>query len=228
MKIGIIGAGHIGGTLAQQLVVLGHEVLIANSRGPETLVDVAASTGARAATHEDAVRDADLVILTIPLGKIPSLPAGLFDTRRPGAPIVDTNNYYGQRDGRIVALLDGTFAAESRWVEQQIGAPVVKAFNNMIAQRLIDLAQPEGAPGRVALPVFGDDPHTKAVVMQLVETLGFDAIDGGSIDESWRIEMGTPGFTTDLGAADLRRALSAAKVEQTARYRESARSSSPK
>jgi 8-hydroxy-5-deazaflavin:NADPH oxidoreductase len=221
MNIGIIGAGHIGGTLARQLVDLGHEVRIANSRGPETLGDVAASTGAQAATREDAVRDADLVVLTIPFSAVSSLPAGLFDSRRPGAPIVDTNNYFPLRDGRIAALLDGTFTAESRWVEQQIGAPVVKAFNNIIAQHLIDRAAPKDAPDRVALPVFGDDQRTKAAVMEVIETLGFDAIDAGSIDESWRTHMGTPGFTTDLGAADLRRALAEATVEQNVGLRES-------
>jgi predicted dinucleotide-binding enzyme len=122
MKIGIIGAGAIGATLTRRLAALGHDVSVANSRGPETLKELGAETGATPATVEDAVRDADLVVVTIPLKNVPDLPRGVFDTRAPGAPIIDTNNYYPrQRDGRIEEIENGM--TEARWVEQHVGPP---------------------------------------------------------------------------------------------------------
>lgn len=228
MNIGIIGAGFIGSTLAKQLVALGHQVNISNSRGPDTLAEVATLTGASPVTNEEAVRGAELIILAIPFGKIASLPRGLFDLRQAKAFIIDTNNYTIHRDGRIEQLLDGSIKTESRWVEQQIGAPVVRAFSNIVAQRIIDLAKPEGAEDRIALPVFADDPAAKAVVMKLVNSLGFDPVDGGSIDDSWRVQLGTPASGTpdfiekDLNAVALKRALSEATVEQNTNYRTSA------
>lgn len=143
MNIGIIGAGLVGSALAKQLVALGHQVNISNSRGPDTLVEVVTLTGANPVTNEEAVRGADLIILSIPFGKIVSLPHGLFDLRQAKAAIIDTNNYTVHRDGRIEQLLDGSIKTESRWVEQQIGAPVVRAFSNIVSQRIIDLAKPE-------------------------------------------------------------------------------------
>jgi 8-hydroxy-5-deazaflavin:NADPH oxidoreductase len=205
MRIGIIGAGNIGGTLTRRLTTLGHEVHVANSRGPETLVDLARETGATAATTEDALSGAELVIVAIPERKVPDLPARTFERRAPGAPIVDTGNYYPRRDGRIDAIEDGL--PESRWVELQIGQPVVKAFNTIRAAHLLELGRPAGEEGRIALPVAGDDGDTKQVVMSVVEELGFDAVDAGGLDDSWRQQPSTPGFVTDLDAAALRRAL---------------------
>jgi len=221
MNIGIIGAGRVGSALAKQLVALGHRVRISNSRGPNTLTEVAVLTGATPATNEEAVRGADLVILTIPFSKIPSLPPDLFDLRQSGSLIVDTNNYDVQRDGRIEPLLDGSIKAESRWVEQHIGSPVVKAFSNIMAQHIVDLAKPEGNEDRVALPVFSDDPSATATIMKLVDSLGFDPVDGGSIDGSWRVQIGTPGFITDLNAEALKQALLKATVEHNNQYRAS-------
>src|ERR1700691_3771623 len=154
MKIGIIGAGNIGGTLARRLIMLGHNVYVANSRGPQTLERLATATGATAVTVADAVRGAELVIVTIPEKNIQSLPASLFAGTPASTVVIDTGNYYPQqRDGRIDAIEAGT--AESRWVEQQLGRPVVKAFNNIYAQHLRDLGKPAGALGRIALPIAG-------------------------------------------------------------------------
>jgi len=217
MKIGIIGAGHIGGTLTRRLAALGHEVAVANSRGPETLADLAAETGARAVHVQDAARGAAVVVVTIPEKNVPHLPAGVLDGAAPGAAIVDTGNYYPGRDGRIEAIESGL--PESRWVERQLGRPVIKAFNNIYAKHLLELGQPAGAPGRLALPVAGDDVAAKAVVMRLVDELGFDPVDAGGLDESWRQQPGSPVYTADLDAQGVRQALAAASPERTAPWR---------
>jgi predicted dinucleotide-binding enzyme len=213
MKIGIIGAGHIGGTLTRRLAALGHEVRVANSRGPDSLADLARETGARAVDVRGAVRDADLVVVTIPLRKVPDLPRDLFAGAAPDLVVVDTNNYYPrQRDGRIDAIEGGT--PESRWVEQHLGRKVVKAFNNIYAQHLLEKGQPPGSSGRIALPVAGDDAAAKAVVMKLIDAMGFDPVDAGSIDESWRQQPGTPVYGKDYDAAGVRRALAEAPRER--------------
>jgi predicted dinucleotide-binding enzyme len=209
VKIGIIGAGNIGGNLTRRLTGLGHEVVVANSRGPETLADLAEETGAVAVTADQAAKGADLVIVTIPEKAIPLLPEGVLDGAAPGAPVVDTGNYYPkQRDGRIDAIEAGT--TESRWVSQQLGHPVVKAFNGIYSRHLLDRALPAGAPGRIALPVAGDDADAKAVVMALIDELGFDPVDAGSIDDSWRQQPGTPVYGADFDAEGVRKALAAA------------------
>jgi predicted dinucleotide-binding enzyme len=180
-EIGIIGAGNNGGTLTRRLAALGHEVFVANSRGPETLRDLAAETGATAVSVTDAARNKDVVII-ITEKNILDLPDDLFAGT--GDVVVDTGNYYPQqRDGRIEAIDDGM--VESRWVEQQLGRPVIKGFNNIYADHLRDSGRPAGTPGRIALPVAGDDESAKAVVMQLIDELGFDAVDAESLDQSW-------------------------------------------
>jgi len=221
MKIGIIGAGNIGGALTRRLTVLGHEVSVANSRGPETLADLAAETGARAVPVTEAARGAEIVVVTIPEKNIPRLPAGVLDGAAEGAVVVDTGNYYPQqRDGRIDAVEAGM--TESGWVAQQLGRPVIKAFNNIYARHLLERGQPAGTPGRIALPVAGDDERAKAVVLRLVDELGFDGVDAGGLDESWRQQPGTPVYTTDLDAAGVRRALSEARSERTSEWRATA------
>lgn len=217
MKIGIIGAGHIGGTLTRRLRALGHDVSVANSRGPETLAALAKESGAHAVTVTDAVRDKDLVVVTIPEKSIPDLPKGLFSSAGRDTVVVDTGNYYPRRDGRIAAIEDGT--TESRWVSQQLGRPVIKAFNNIHAQHLMENGRARGTPDRIALPVAGDDAGAKAVVMKLVDELGFDPIDAGTLDESWRQQPGTPVYGTDLAAAAVKRALADAPRERPAGFR---------
>jgi predicted dinucleotide-binding enzyme len=223
MKIGIIGAGNIGGTLARRLTSLGHEVVIANSRGPETLSKLAQQTGAAAVTVPDALRGVDLVVVTIPEAKVGNLPKGLFAKLPEGVPVIDTGNYYPrQRDGRITEIEAGL--PESRWVEQQLGRPVIKAFNNIFAQHLLDYGKTAGAPDRIALPVAGDDAAAKAVVLKLVDQLGFDAVDAGGLDQSWRQQPGSPVYTKDFDAAGVRRALSEARPERTEAWRATANS----
>ncbi len=224
MDIGIIGAGQIGGTLARRLSELGHKVSVANSRGPETLGQLAAETGATAVTVREAARAGEVVVVTIPLKNIPRLPKDLFAGVPEQVVVVDTCNYYPrQRDGRIEAIEAGL--PESRWVEQQLGRPVVKAFNNIYARHLLERGRAAGIPGRIALPVAGDDPAAKAVVLRLIDELGFDGIDAGGLDESWRQQPGTPVYTADLDAEGVRRALTEASPERTPAWR--ATSTSP-
>jgi predicted dinucleotide-binding enzyme len=217
MKIGIIGAGHIGGTLARRLAALGHEVSIANSRGPETLTALAGETGATAVTVEQAARAGDLVIVTIPEKSIPRLPAGLFDGVPDDVVVVDTGNYYPQRDGRIEPIENGV--TESRWVSDQLGRPVVKAFNNIYAKHLLERGKPRGAKDRIALPVAGDDRRAKDVVIRLLDELGFDGVDAGGLDDSWRQQPGTPVYGTDFDAAGVRQGLAEAKPDRPAEFR---------
>jgi hypothetical protein len=218
MKIGIIGAGNIGGNLTRRLTALGHEVSVANSRGPETLAPLALETGAKAVPVTEAVRDKDLVIVTIPEKNIPLLPADLFGGLAADVVVIDTGNYYPQqRDGCIDEIEKGT--TESRWVEQQLGRSVTKAFNNIYARHLLERGQPAGTPGRIALPVAGDDAKAKSVVLRLVDELGFDGVDAGGLDESWRQQPGTPVYGTDLDADGVRRALSEASRERGPEWR---------
>ena len=218
MNIGIIGAGHIGGTLTRRFTALGHKVFVANSRGPETLRDLSAETGARAVGIEEAARSGDVVVVTIPMKNLTSLPRNLFKGVSDNVVVLDACNYYPQqRDGRIEAIEDGM--PESRYVEQQIGHPVIKAFNNIYAQHLMDLGQPEGSPRRIALPVAGDDKTAKGIVLRLVDELGFDAVDAGGLDESWRRQPGTPVYAQDFDAEGVRRALAEANKERKPEWR---------
>ena len=199
---------------------------VANARGPETLAALAAlaaETGARAVPSSEAAWGTELVVVTIPEKDIPRLPHGLFDGAGAGVAVVDTGNYYPQqRDGRIDAIEGGM--TESAWVARQLGRPVVKAFNNIAAQHLLEHGRPAGTPGRIALPVAGDDAATKAVVLRLVDELGFDGVDAGGLDESWRQQPGTPVYITNLDAAGVRRALAEARPERGPEWRATASS----
>lgn len=218
MRIGIIGAGNIGGTLVRRLTAIGHSVVVANSRGPESLAGLAAATGATAVTVAEAVKGVDLVVLTIPLKSVPDLPPQLFKGVPEQVPVIDTCNYYPrQRDGRIAEIEDGM--TESRWVSEQIGRPVIKVFNSIYARHLLELGRPPGTAGRIALPVAGDHRGQKAMVMKLVDALGFDPVDAGTLDESWRQQPGTPVYCTDLDAAGVTRGLGEARKERTPQWR---------
>ncbi|WP_345122968.1 NADPH-dependent F420 reductase [Hymenobacter antarcticus] len=204
MNIGIIGAGHIGSALAVRLTSLGHSVRIANSRGPETLKDVARKTGATPVTAREAARHGEIIVVTIPLKNIPDLPKDLFADVAADVPVIDTSNYYPMlRDGHMPELETGDLT-ESEWVQQHLGRPVVKVFNNIYADHLENKGQPAGTPGRISLPVAGNDAAAKQKVMALVEELGFDAVDDGSLHESWRQQPGTPSYGADLPADKLR------------------------
>lgn len=209
MKIGIIGAGYIGGTLTRRLSALGHSVFVANSRGPKTLADLAAATGAKAVSVAEAAQAGEVVIVTIPQIAIAKLPGNLFAKTAEDVVIVDTGNYYPEmRDGRIPEIEAGLL--DSQWVAQKLGRPVVKAFNNVMHTSLADKGTAKGTPVRIALSVAGDRAADKAVVLQLLDELGFDGIDAGSLDDSWRQQPGTPAYCHDLDAEELKRALAAA------------------
>jgi predicted dinucleotide-binding enzyme len=224
MKIGIIGAGHIGGTFTRRFSALGHNVFVANSRGPATLKDLAAETGATPVTVEQAARSGEVVVVTIPMKSVPKLPRDLFKGVPKNVVVIDTCNYYPQqRDGRIDAIENGM--PESRWVEQHLGRPVVKVFNNIYAEHLLKLGRPAASKGRIALPVSGDDARAKEIVFRLVDELGFDPIDNGGLDESWRQQPGSPVYTTDHDAEGVRRALSEASKERPQEFK--AKSTTP-
>lgn len=211
MKIGIIGAGHIGGTLTRRLTRLGHEVSVANSRGPETLQDLARETGARPATVQDVVKDKDVVIVAIPEKSYRDLPRGLFASVGPETVVIETGNYYPERDGRIAEIEAGM--PESVWVSQQLGRPVIKAFNTIYARNLLEKGRARGE-GRLALPVAGDDRRAKEVALRLIDELGFDCVDAGPLAESWRQQPGTPVYTKELDEAGVRQKLDQASVER--------------
>lgn len=212
MKIGIVGAGEIGAALAKNFTRIGHSVKIANSRGTDTLADVAARTGATPAELTDVVKDVDLVVLTIPFGKITTLPNSFFAQLPAEAVLVETGNYSpGVRDDHNDAIEAGL--TETRWISDYFGRLTIKAFNNLIAKELESRGRPEGDPERIAIPIAGDDAKAKAIVMDLVETIGFDAVDGGSADESWRQQLGSPvSNASTLDKASLIEGL--AKVDQ--------------
>lgn len=221
MKIGIIGAGFIGGTLTRRLAALGHEVAVSNSRAPETLSELAAETGARAVWSTDAARDADLVIVSIPQKNTPELPSTIVDTAKPGAPIIETNNYYPQqRDGSIEDIENGK--PESVWVAEHLGArgaDVVKVFNGIYWKHLLEKGVEAGEPGRIALPIAGADGPGKTLVFEVVDALGFDPVDAGSLAESWRQQPGTPVYGKDFDVDGVKKALAAATGERTAEWR---------
>ncbi|MCI2239800.1 NAD(P)-binding domain-containing protein [Paenibacillus sp. TRM 82003] len=220
VRIGVIGAGNIGGNLTRAFTRLGHEVRVANSRGPETLADLAAETGASAVTAAEAAREADLVVVTVPEKNVPDL-AGALDGAADGTVVVDTGNYYPrERDGRIDAIEAGT--PETAWVAQQLDPAGrlrwVKAFNGIQAEHLLSAARPAGDPERRGLPLAGDDAAAKAVVADLVFTMGFDAVDAGPLAESWRQQPGTPVYGAELDADGVARALGEAPRERPADF----------
>jgi predicted dinucleotide-binding enzyme len=183
------------------LTKLGHEVSVANSRGPTSLTALAKETGAKPVTVREAAKAGQVVVVTIPEAKVRDLPKSLFEGVSPDVVVVDTGNYYPrERDGRIADIEAGM--PESRWVANQLGRPVVKAFNTMNYKKLLDLGGPAG-PVRLALPVAGDDARAKKIILQLVNEMGFDGVDGGGLDDSWRQQPGTPVYDRELDSAEV-------------------------
>ena len=207
MKIGILGVGHIGKTLARKLSATGHEVKVANSRGPETIDADALAFGARAVSRPEAVADVDVVILSIPFNRIPAV-APLTSKLPSKTVVIDTSNYYPHRDGRLDAIEGGQ--VESLWVAEQLGRPVVKAWNSIGSDSFATKGQAAGSADRIALPVAADREADRKVGMALVEDTGFDAFDAGTLGESWRQQPGAPAYCTDLTLDELLAALAAA------------------
>ena len=205
--IGFIGAGHIGSQLARLAVAQGYDVVLSNSRGPETLADSVAELGpkARAATPLEAARAGDIVV-TIPLKTL---------SHRAVEPlakiVVDTNNYYPDRDGHIPEL-DNESTTTSELLQAHLPTSrVVKAFNHLYAKSLTTDGQPAGTPNRRALVIAGNDKAAKAAVSRLMDEFGFDTVDAGPLEEGWRIQRDTPGYGPRRTAAELRSDLAAAK-----------------
>jgi predicted dinucleotide-binding enzyme len=180
-------------------------------------------TGAKAISVKEAARAGEVVVVTIPEVHVRDLPKDLFAGVPDNVVIVDTGNYYPrERDGRIPEIESGM--PESRWVERQLGRSVVKAFNNIYAQHLLEFGRPADTPDRIALPVAGDDSAAKQIVMRLIEELGFDAVDAGGLDDSWRQQPGTPVYAADLNAEGVRRALAEASSKRGPQFQATAKS----
>jgi len=211
--IGLIGAGHIGSQLARLAVAQGHHVVISNSRGPETLAELVRELGpkARAATPTEAAQAGEIVVVTIPLRNIGSVPVAPLV----GKVVIDTNNYYPQRDGQIAAL-DNESTTTAELLQAHLpNSKVVKAFNHIYAAQLTTDGKPARAPNRRALVIAGDDASAKATVAKLIDSFGFDTVDAGRLAEGWRIQRDTPGYGPQHNAEQLRADLAAAK-----RYRD--------
>ncbi|AZI56926.1 NADP oxidoreductase [Nakamurella antarctica] len=218
MKIGIIGAGFIGGTLTRKLRALGHEVRVSNSRAPETLAELAAESGAVATWAGEAAKGADLVIISIPQKNVPQLASDVLAGANPGVVVIETNNYYPkERDGLIAEIEDGL--PESLWVSKHLGVPVYKAFNGIWWKHLRDKSKGADRPDRIALPIAGEDGPAKDIVFALISELGFEPIDGGALEESWRQQPGTPVYGKDFGRVDALEALAQAPTERPEAFR---------
>jgi 8-hydroxy-5-deazaflavin:NADPH oxidoreductase len=220
MKIGIIGAGNIGSALAGHFRKLWHTVLIANSRGPETLSKVAHETGAIPVATLEATKAVDLLVIAIPMKSVPSLPKDVLFDLPATSPIIDTGNYYPLRDGVINEIKAGM--VESEWTSHALGRPVIKAFNNIMADSLVHKGLPKGSKNRIALPVSGDDANSKQLVMALLDKIGFDAIDAGPLSESWRYQPGTPAYCSDPTIQQLPALLQRAKRDKAPGNRDQA------
>jgi 8-hydroxy-5-deazaflavin:NADPH oxidoreductase len=222
MKIGIIGAGNIGSALAVHFRELRHTVLVANSRGPETLSQVARETGATPVAIEDAAGGVDLLVIAIPMKNVPALPKDLLRDLPSTSPIIDTGNYYPLRDGVIAEIGNGL--VESEWTSRVLGRPVIKAFNNIVADSLVRKGRPRGSPERIALPVSGDEAGAKHIVMKLVDEIGFDAADAGGLSDSWRYQPGTPAYCPDANLLQLPSLLARANRDNAPKNRDRAAS----
>ena len=211
--IGLIGAGHIGSQVARLAVAHGYSVVVSNSRGPETLADLIKELGpkARAATPIDAAKAGDIVVVTIPLKNYRSVPVEPLA----GKIVIDTNNYYPQRDGHIPELDDESSTTAELLQAHLPRSKVVKAFNHIYAAELTTHGQPAGTPNRRALAIAGDDANAKSTVTKMLDAFGFDTVDAGPLEEGWRIQRDTPGYGPRRNAEELRKDLAAAK-----RYRD--------
>lgn len=207
MKIGIIGAGNIGATLARKLAAAGHSVKLAGAKGPDDIRDKAAEIGAVPVAAQNAVKDVEAIILSIPFAQIPNV-ASIFTEVPAGVVVIDTSNYYPFRDENIADVDGGK--PESVWSSEQLGRPVIKTFNALLAETLANGGTAEGTANRIAIPVAGDDAHAKAIARELVNQTGFDALDAGDLANSWRQQPGTPAYCTELTLSNLQSALSAA------------------
>jgi 8-hydroxy-5-deazaflavin:NADPH oxidoreductase len=209
MRFGIIGAGPIGSIISKKLVKNGHDVKIADARGIERL-DGKELAGT-AVLVEDAIKNIEVLIISLPIKALPSI-RNIIDQVGEEVIIVDTSNYYPFRDGKIKEIENGM--VESVWVSNQLGRPIIKAFNNLLAYTLENEGTSEHSNGRIAMAVTGNNQSQKQVVMDIVSDLGFDVVDSGSLSDSWRQQPGTPAYCTELTKNDLTEALKKANKEK--------------
>ena len=208
MKIGVIGAGFIGRAVAQLALAAGHEVMLSNSRGPQTMSSVRSGIlGVQVGSAEDAARFGEVILVAIPFEHYRSVPAQWLE----GKTVLDANNYYPERDGHFPALDRFETTTSQLLAEHFSQSQVVKVFNAIFAPDLTQDARPRGAANRRALPVAADDPVAKAQVIHLLDELGFDAVDAGGLAQSWRLERGKPAYCVPLDQAGLKAALAAAE-----------------
>jgi predicted dinucleotide-binding enzyme len=212
MKIGIIGAGAIGETLANKLSKNGHQIFIANSRGPHT-IGFADDERIKAVELQDAAKDVDVVIISIPFGKVGELPKDLFSQLAENVPVIETMNYFPLRDGVIEEIENGK--PHSVWVSEQIGRRVVKAFNNIVTHSFRKYGKPSGTPGRIALTVSSDVEDWKRTAFKIIDDTGFDSYDAGLLSDSWRQQPGSPPYCTDLTIEEMAEAIKRSDKEQT-------------
>ena len=204
MNIGIIGSGGMGRCLALKFVKLGYTVSIANSRGPASLKQLTEDIGAEAATVEEATKNKEVIVVSIPQKNVQDLPKKLFKHLPKDVVVIDTGNYYPSlRDGTIPALDQS--GIDSLWVQEQLGIPVVKVFNSILAESIQDLGRPKGEKNRIALAISGDDTKAKEVVFKLVEELGFDPFDVGNIAQSWKQQPGSTIYCRDINLEELKK-----------------------
>jgi 8-hydroxy-5-deazaflavin:NADPH oxidoreductase len=212
MNIGIIGSAEMGSCLASKFIKLGHTVSIANSRGPASLKQLADEIGAKAATVEEVTKNKEAIIVSIPQKNIADLPKKMFEQLPENVVVIETGNYYPTlRDGVIPALVES--GIDSLWVQDQLGIPVVKAFNSILATSIKELGKPKGEKDRIATAVSGDNIKAKAVVFKLVEELGFDPFDIGTIAQSWKQQPGSSIYCRDIGLAELKKRADAMGTE---------------
>lgn len=219
MKIGIIGTGAIGSIIARKLSNKGHEIMVNNTSEPLELEEKARELGAIPSTIENLVKNVDVVILSVPTIAIPNLSKSLFKDVSEDVIVVDTSNYYPFRDAEIEELKSGK--VESVWVSEQLGRPVIKAFNNLLAHSLEHSGKSESTEGRIAMALSGDDEKAKKVVSSLINDTGFDAVNAGVLLDSWSHQPGTPAYCTELGEEELKKALTAGVKADAADIRDS-------
>ncbi|MGW6332974.1 NADPH-dependent F420 reductase [Nocardia rhamnosiphila] len=217
MKIGILGAGYIGATLARKLSSAGHQVKAANSRGPDTIDADVLATGASAVDAADIAADVDVVVLSIPFNRVPVI-ASLMSTLPADTVVVNTSNHYPARDERIEAVESGQ--VESLWVQEQPGRPIVKAWNAIGSGSFATRGAPAANPGRIAIPVAADNPRHRRVGIALFDDTGFDGYDAGTLAESWRQQPGTTCYCTDLTHDEMPAALAAADAARPPKRRD--------
>lgn len=217
MKIGIIGTGSIGATLTRKLSAAGHAVQIANTRGPASVAELAEQSGASAAVLDEIGCGVEVLITSIPFARMPELKP-IIDRLPLDVPVADTSNYFPRRDGRIEEIDSGI--PDGVWIEQQLGRPVVRAWNSLLQTTLANKGTAKGGADRLAVPVAATAAAAKQVVMGLVDNTGFDPIDAGTVDDSWRMQAGAPAYCTELTADQLHKALTLAERDAVSVRRE--------